>query len=312
MSRPGWISCSNTNCLNDKKFHEDWRTGDIVCTACGRVLQQKTLDLSAEWRDFDDTGESKSRAERINDDFDQFPNTEIKLKPNRIPNRNPDSNSDRFPKPQPISNEQKVLSQASMKIEEFGTRLELPPSVLKTAKKIYKDFNAKKKNSEFKKTKVRGKNSDEFMIAVLYIACKEHSLSRTFRELSVQTNINESAVRRQYKTLYKQLGSTTSSAPLDPSDLVIRICSNLNLQKKSLAYTAQQIARNVTHRLEGKSPSSIAAACVFMAVKLEGIQGCTEREVAKAASITPATVKNIFKLMEEMREDILPTEQKVA
>jgi len=105
---------------------------------------------------------------------------------------------------------------------------------------------------------------------------------------------------------------TTCSAPLDPSDLVIRICSNLNLQKNGLAYLAQQIARNATHRLEGKSPSSIAAACVFMAVKLEGIQGCTEREVAKAASITPATVKNIFKLMEEMREDIMPTEQKVA
>jgi len=144
------------------------------------------------------------------------------------------------------------------------------------------------------------------MIAVLYIACKEHGLSRTFRELSNQTSINESAVRRQYKTLYKQLG-TTCTAPLAPSDLVIRICSNLNLQKKSVAYTAQQIARNAVNRLEGKSPSSIAAACVFMAVKVEGIQGCTEKEVAKAASITPATVKNIFKLMEEMREEIMPT-----
>jgi len=41
-------------------------------------------------------------------------------------------------------NEQKALTQASAKIAEFGAQMNLPNTVLKSAKKIYKDFETKK------------------------------------------------------------------------------------------------------------------------------------------------------------------------
>jgi transcription initiation factor TFIIB len=147
-------------------------------------------------------------------------------------------------------------------------------------------------------------------VAVIYIACKENSLSRTFKDLARETDIKEIEIRRMYKALTKHLGNGcgSRSIPVAPQDLVIRICSMLNLKEKVI-YLAQQIAKNAASRLEGKSPSSIAAASILMAVKHEGVSECTEREIASAASISSSTVKNIYKEMESMKDEIMSKEQ---
>jgi transcription initiation factor TFIIB len=299
MDRPGWLICSNTNCRAEKGFREDIKTGDIVCTLCGRVAQEKMIDLGSEWRNFGDGGENKSRAETVDDIND-------KLTTNIQTSKQAERNNAAMSKlHQQISgNEQKALTQASTKIAEFGAQMNLPNTVLKSAKKIYKDFETKKKR------KIRGSNSDPFIVAVLYIACKENGLSRTFKELARETDIKEIEVRRMYQALTKHLGNGcgSRSIPVAPHDLVIRICSMLNLKEKVI-YLAQQIAKNVASRLEGKSPSSIAAASILMAVKHEGVSECTEREIASAASISPSTVKNIYKDMEAMKDEIMPKEQ---
>jgi transcription initiation factor TFIIB len=293
MERPGWIICSNNNCRAEKGFREDIKTGDIVCTLCGRVAHEKVIDMGSEWRNFDE-GENKSRAEGVDDISD-------KLTTSISTSKQEKNNSAISKLQQQISgNEQKALTQASSKIQEFGAQMNLPITVLKSAKKIYKDFDTKKK-----KRKIRGSNSDPFIVAVLYIACKENGLSRTFKELARETDIKEIEVRRMYKALSDALGKDCV-APVAPSDLVIRICSHLNLKSNSVSYLAQQIAKNVANRLEGKSPSTIAAASVLLAVKHEGITECTEREIAKAASISPSTVKNIYKDMEGMKDEIMP------
>jgi transcription initiation factor TFIIB len=296
MERPGWLICTNNNCRAEKGFREDIKTGDIVCTLCGRVAQEKVIDMGSEWRNFDDGGESKSRAEGVDDINDKLT---TKISTSKKEEKN---NAAMSKLHQQISgNEQKALTQASTKIQEFGAQMNLPNTVLKSAKKIYKDFETKKKR------KIRGSNSDPFIVAVLYIACKEIGLSRTFKELARETDIKEIEVRRMYGVLTKHLGKDCRRAtPVAPSDLVIRICSHLNLKSNTVSYLAQQIAKNVASRLEGKSPNSIAAASVLMAVKSEGITECTEREIAQAVSISPSTVKNIYKEMEGMKDDIIP------
>jgi transcription initiation factor TFIIB len=258
------------------------------------------IDFGSEWRNFGDGGENKSRAEGVDDINDRLTTN---IQTSKQAERN---NAAMSKLHQQISgNEQKALTQASTKIAEFGAQMNLPNTVLKSAKKIYKDFETKKKR------KIRGSNSDPFIVAVLYIACKENGLSRTFKELARETDIKEIEVRRMYQALTKHLGNNCGrSTPVAPHDLVIRICSLLNL-KQNVIYLAQQIAKNVASRLEGKSPSSIAAASILMAVKHEGVSECTEREIATAASISPSTVKNIYKDMEGMKDEIMPKEQTV-
>jgi len=108
-----------------------------------------------------------------------------------------------------------------------------------------------------------------------------------------------------YKLLTKHLGSGCGTAtPVASSDLVLRICSKLQLPDTVICL-AQQIAKNVASRLEGKSPSSIAAASILMAVRHKGITGCTETEIASWATISPSTVKNIYKDIEGMKDEIM-------
>jgi transcription initiation factor TFIIB len=295
MDRPGWLTCSNANCRAEKGFRDDGRTGDIVCSLCGRVAQEKVIDMGSEWRNFGDSGENKSRAEGVDDINDKLSTT---IQSTKSQEKN---NAAMSKLQQQISgNEQKALSQAANKISEFGEGMNLPNTVLKSAKKIYKDFETKKKR------KIRGSNSDAFIVAVLYIACKENGLSRTFKELARETGIKELEVRRMYQQLTKHLGpmGSSRSTPVAPHDLVIRICSHLRLQP-AVMYLAQQIAKNGASRLEGKSPSSIAAASILMAVKHENVSECTEREIATAASISPSTVKNIYKEMEGIKDELI-------
>jgi len=254
--------------------------------------------MGSEWRNFGE-GEDKSRAEGVDDINDKLA-TNIQVGHSKSEDRFVTSMSKL--QQHITGNEHKALTQAASKIAEFGAQLNLPATVLKSAKKIYKDFESKKKR------KIRGSNSDPFIVAVLYIACKENGLSRTFKELARDTEIKEIEVRRMYQALTKHLGTGCGRAtPVAPHDLVLRICSTLNL-KSNIICLAQQISKNAAPRLEGKSPSSIAAASILMAVKHEGVPDCTEREIASAASISPSTVKNIYKDMEGMKDEIMTTE----
>jgi len=293
--QPGWIVCSNTDCRGQKGFREDIRTGDIVCTLCGRVAQEKTIDLGSEWRNFADSGENKSRAENVDDIVDKLYTTITNTKQGGGDRQNPMSRLQQ----QLAGNEQKALTQAVSKINEFAESIDLKDDVRKRSKSIYKQFESKKTR------KIRGSNSDAIIVAVLYLACKELNVSRTFKELAKETGTKEQDIKRMYLVLTKQLGTTARAAPVAPHELVIRICSHLNLPPiiKSLG---EQIAKNAASRLEGKSPSSIAAASIYMAVRNQNIP-CSEKDIAKAASISPSTVKNIFKEMEPFTDDLMPS-----
>jgi len=292
--RPGWLTCTNSNCRGQKAFREDIRTGDIVCTSCGRVCQEKTIDMGSEWRNFADSGENKSRAETVDDVVDKLYTNITNTKQGERQN-----NAMSRLQQQLAGNEQKALTQAVSKINEFAESIDLKDDVRKRAKAIYKQFESKKTR------KIRGSNSDAIIVATLYLACKELGVSRTFKELAKDTGTKEQDIKRMYLVLTKQLGGSTQSVPVKPHELVIRICSHLNLPPiiKSLG---EQIAKNAASRLEGKSPSSIAAASIYMAVRNQNMP-CSEKDIAKAASISPSTVKNIFKEMEPFAEELIPS-----
>jgi transcription initiation factor TFIIB len=253
------------------------------------------MDMGSEWRNFDSEDGDKARAERVDDTTEE---TQTVIAPTKGQERYNDSIS-KIQK-QITGSEQKAMSAAAGKISEFGERMNLPQTVMKSAKRIYRDFETAKK-----KRKVKGSNTDAFIVAVIYIACKENGLSRTFKELARDTDNKELEVRRMYQKLTKQLGSNARTTRVAPHDLVIRFCSHLQLQP-SVMYLAQQIAKNGTSRFEGKAPSSIAAASILMAVKHGNVPSqCTETEIAKAASISPATVKHIYKEMEAISNELM-------
>jgi len=191
------------------------------------------------------------------------------------------------------------LVEVVSRINEIGSNLAFTEDVLKRARQAYKQFHENKQKT------VRGSRSDAVVCSVLYIACKEEGVPRTFRELSKETGVKEKEIRKMYSTVTKELPKTAkTAAAVAPADLVLRFCSKLQLSP-DVVTSAMEIARKAAPKLEGKSPSSIAAASILLATKSSD-QARMARDIAKAASIATSTVQKVYSELLQWPDELLP------
>lgn len=181
------------------------------------------------------------------------------------------------------------------KITHIADLLSLTQIIRNRAKELYSEFEAKRnKTMRFKR--------DAMVAAVIYMACKQEHVPRTFKELSKETEIAEKEIRKYYRALNKMFPKNTgrTSAPA----LVNRFCSKLKLSQE-IINTATTVAEKAAELLEGKSPSSIAATSILLVTKLYG-EKRLEKEIAAAASISPTTIRNVFKELSAFQDQLLP------
>jgi len=277
--RPGFRQCKNPTCRATKGFVEDIKTGDLVCLNCGRVLEEKLIDQGADWRNFDDN-KDKSHAVVSNNLIESMSTTIAEEK----------GSGSRLSVAQrsiAMESSERAIMEVSSKINEIGARLGFTEDILKRARHAYKTFY------ESKQRTMRGSKGEPIVCALLYLSCKEEGVPRTFKELSKESGVNEKEIRGMYTKITKILPKTTGvTTAVAPADLIIRFCSKLNLPQ-SVVTEAQDIARLNTPNLEGKNPNSIAAASILAASKASDPQRLA-KDIAKAASITSATVMKIY------------------
>jgi len=278
----------------DTGFVQDEARGDIICTSCGLVLVERIIDMQSEWRNFDGDVD-KSRAEKVNEITDDLYTTLGNVPPGEK------GKSSRISKiHKGIANDSSVrnLNQAVQNIDQIASRLDLKDNIKDRAKILYKDFISKKKG-------VRGSNSLGMICAVLYIACKEAGFARTFRELARDTDVKEKDIRKMFRIVSKILPKNKKLATgVAGADLVYRFCNKLGLEG-NVVQIGCEIARKASPKLEGKSPSSIAAASIYMACK-EANQMRSEKEIASAASISASTIHNLYNVMQQWASELLP------
>ena len=98
---------------------------------------------------------------------------------------------------------------------------------------------------------------------------------------------------------YKNTQST------DPTTLCDRYCAQLDL-KFAISKIAQEIATKTDKvgSLAGRSPLSIAAACIYMASHLMG-QPKTPKDISAVAGVSDGTIRNAYKLVYPKREELI-------
>jgi len=193
----------------------------------------------------------------------------------------------------------KNLVVGAARLSELCSRLGFPDTIKEKAKHLFKTFE------ESKSKVVRGGKSDPLFLAVLYFALKEEGVPRTFRELAKDGGVEEQDVKKFYKVLLRELPvSAKKSAPVNPGDLVHRFGSKLQLSMPILELGAE-IARKVTPKLEGRSPSTIASASLYMAARQHN-RNDLEKDIGRAASVAPSTIKSTFREMLQWQSDLLP------
>lgn len=187
------------------------------------------------------------------------------------------------------------LVQAYKDISAMCDSISLSKIVSDTAKQLYKRVEDEKL--------LRGKSTDAIIAACIFIACRQEKVGRTFREICALTQVQKKEIGRCYKALQAKLQTNTTI--MHSEDLMSRFCSNLQLPnyvQKAGADLAKRAKELGT--LAGKSPISVAAACIYFVSYLYHCPKTT-KQIATVAGVSEVTIRSAYRSLYAEREKLV-------
>ena len=296
---------------------EEFSSGDMVCLSCGLVVGERIIDTRSEWRTFSNDDQGNDDPSRVGDgpnlmiDGDQL-QTSIAYDGKNARNLSNLQNKITQDK------SSKALLQAYRDIAGLTDTLNCGSQASNAAKHIFKLVDDNKA--------LKGKSQEAIIAGCIFIACRQTNVPRTFRELHSLTNVSKKEIGRVFKQLesflqkmggeaevvkasvfnqqYQAKGSTSAV------ELCARYCSHLNFRNPvGVEHVATRLAKAsaTVADLAGRSPLSVAAACIYMASHLVG-EGRTSKEAATAAGVSDGTVKTAYRFLFASKDLIITKE----
>ncbi|PIN69876.1 hypothetical protein COV94_02375, partial [Candidatus Woesearchaeota archaeon CG11_big_fil_rev_8_21_14_0_20_57_5] len=209
--------------------------GEVICKDCGLVVEDKMVDFSQEWREFDSESAEKRRrtgAPMTYTQYDQGLGTEVGRKADLYALGGKDRNKFfRLRKWQyRISTAiERNLKLALAELKRVASYLKLPASVEEEAARIY--------TLSVQRGLVRGRSMESVVAGALYAACRRHEVPRTLDELSEASGIEKKEIGRTYRFVTRELGITI--LPSNPADYIPRFASSLKLSPETQSNAAE-------------------------------------------------------------------------
>src|SRR3989338_4097301 len=188
-----------------KNIYRDSEKGETLCRDCGTVIEDRMIDFSQEWRDFEeDGGESKRRtgAPASEVQFDRGLGTEVGATAD-LYKLGSDRERDKFFRLRKwnirISTAiERNLKVALAELKRVSSYLRLPRSVEEEAARIYR--------LAVQKGLVRGRSMESVIAGALYAACRRHEIPRTLDEMGEASGIEKKEIGRTYRFVTRELG----------------------------------------------------------------------------------------------------------
>lgn len=297
---------------------EEFSSGDMVCGSCGLVVGERIIDTRSEWRTFSNDDQGSDDPSRVGDagnpllDGSQL-ETSIAFGEGR------DSKSlARTQNKSQNDKSSRAISDGFRDISAFSDSINLGKNVADGAKHIFKLCH----DHGF----MKGKPQEVLIAGCIFIACRQAGVGRTFREIFQVTNVSKKEIGRVFKQLesflqkmkeqnpggnaIQDLSGYKSSTSTNAEDLCTRFTSQLpfrNAQK--IENVSRALARKTTSvsELAGRSPLSVAAACIYMASHLMG-EPKSSKDIATIAGVSDGTIKTAYKFLYQSRERLVESE----
>lgn len=297
---------------------EEFASGDVVCGSCGLVLDAHTVDTRSEWRTFSNDDSTNDDPSRVGDGANMLLNGS-QLETSIAFAKDGSARAKDLLRAQNKSTHNKSnqdLMQAYKVIAAHCEAANIPKNITDTAKHLFKLVDDAKA--------MKGKSQDAIIAGCIFIACRQGDLPRTFREIYNLTKVPKKDIGRTFKALEKFFADQQSTVKKDMSipqqdynkttstnaeDLCIRYCSNLGIQGQQVVKISQSLANKVSlvGELAGRSPLSIAAACIYMASYLIG-RPKTPKEISLVAGVSDGTIRTAYKFLYQEREKLIEKE----
>jgi transcription initiation factor TFIIB len=191
------------DCGSDK-IRYDGSRGESVCVKCGAVISDSMIDLTQEWRAFDDDQRSKrvrTGATLTPTKHDQGITTEIgkgrgELFKVASKKRAQYYRLTKWHK-RLIKSKDRNLSFAFSELQRLISFLHLSRAIHERVAKLYQQA--------VNKGLVRGRSTESIIAALLYTTCREEGAPRTLDEISKASGINKKDIGKTYRYIARKL-----------------------------------------------------------------------------------------------------------
>ncbi|KAF9873781.1 transcription initiation protein [Colletotrichum karsti] len=317
---------------------EEFSSGDMVCGSCGLVVGERIIDTRSEWRTFANDDQGNDDPSRVGDAVNPLLNGS-QLETTIAFGEGRDSKNLARLQGKGQDKTSKSLLQAYRDIGSFSDSINLGKTVSDSAKHIFKltfDHGFMKGKPQegiftsMPNPKVMHRKLTLFPAVIagcIFIACRQAGVGRTFREIFQVTHVSKKEIGRVFKQLESFLqkvkeenpsgaGSVSNldgykaSASTSAEDLCTRFTSNLNFRNaQKVENISRALARKTStvSELAGRSPLSVAAACIYMASHLLG-EPKTSKQIAGTAGVSDGTIRTAFKYLYQARESLIDKE----
>jgi len=301
---------------------EEFSSGDMVCGSCGLVLGDRIVDTRSEWRTFSNDDQGNDDPSRVGDGANPLLNgSQLQT---TIAFGDGSARSRDLLRAQGKSSTDKATKTLLSAYKEIGAHCDavnIPKNVSDTAKHLFKLVDDAKA--------FKGKAQEAIIAGCIFIACRQCGVPRTFREIFALTKVSKKEIGRTFKALEKFFAQdsagkaamanasgmlpssdtyqTTTST--NASDLCVRYCSQLGLNRQAFVKVSQGLAEKMSTvgDLAGRSPLSVAAACIYMASYLLG-KPKTPKEISQVAGVSDGTIRTAYKHLYQERERLIEKE----
>lgn len=259
-------------------------TGETVCSQCGLVISERSIDISHDGRRAFDSSE-KSQRERTGSPITNLvPDISLTTVIDRKNIENPDLK--RAAKwDTRISWQKRNMLIATTELKRIAGNLQLPEYLKNEAIRLYKTAFAKKL--------LRGRSIHGMIAASLYYVCRTNRIPRTLQEILDETTVKPKDVKRCYRTLIREL--KLNIPPVDPIILLPKYVSKLGLDLETEALTRKILELFKSNiQSSGKDPKGIVAGTLYYVCKMKGKE-ITQKEVANITGVTEVTLRSRYK-----------------
>ena len=310
---------------------ENFSSGDMVCGSCGLVLGERIIDTRSEWRTFQNDDSQGDDPSRVGDGGNPLLNgSQLET---TIAYGDGSAKSRELARAQSKTTHNKANKNLLSAYKEIGAYCEAM-SVQKTATDLAKLlFKQVMDAGAFK-----GKSQDALIAGCIVIACRQNGVGRSFKEIWALTKVPKAEIGRVFKQLSKffdnlnkekkeanasigefpfidlsfsvveltrreeLIGDTSAT---NAEDLVSRYGSHLGLSHQCNNLSKELAIKTKTlGPLAGRSPLSVAAACIYMSSYLMGT-GKTAKEISNVCGVSDGTIRTAYKLLYPGREQLI-------
>lgn len=289
-------------CRTTDNVVEDHAQGCMVCRGCGTVVLTQLISTEEEHRTFqnDEGAEDRSRASKANSN--ELLDVNLATSIARVPGQSGGLVKTQMKIQQTTEKSELMLKSAFSEIAKLVEQFGAPSRTSTTVQQIFKELQATKK--------VNSENINDAIGACLYKGLKIEGRAIPIKEVCVVLRVTEKRLNK----MIMQLGKIESLKNLmgrdsnSPKSYIETYASKLALPAKILTLALEVADKAAIYSVDsGKSPSTVAAACIVFASQNhpEKQHIKTEKDVEAVSGITKETIRRAVADFNKKRDQLL-------